>query len=276
MGTRPDDGTGPFADGRDAWLRRHASLRNVVRQELVSRQLAAHLGAPPAAVLDVGAGQGEQALRLARRGYTVTALEPDPAMREFFETATRREPDDVRDRITLLAGALGELPDLVQTQRYDLVCCQGVLMYLAEPGPAVVQLCDLVAPGGLLSLLARNADALALRPGLRGRWDEVLTMLDAAEAPHPSYRNEIGVTARADRLEQLASYIAGRRMHVEAWYGVRLLTDRAGVDEPAPVDPAELGALFDAEEAIGRTDPYRRVAPLLHVLGRRDVRPAAT
>jgi hypothetical protein len=78
------------------------------------------------------------------------------------------------------------------------------------------------------------------------------------------------VPARADRLEELASLVAGQRMHVEAWYGIRVLTDSAEVDEPVPDDAAELAALLDAEERVGRTDPYRRVATLLHVVGRRD------
>ncbi|GAA2151988.1 hypothetical protein [Humibacillus xanthopallidus] len=57
-----------FLPGQDAWLQRLGNLRNVVRQEVVARQLAPHLPAPPATVLDVGAGQGTQALRLAALG----------------------------------------------------------------------------------------------------------------------------------------------------------------------------------------------------------------
>ena len=121
----------------------------------------------------------------------------------------------------------------------------------------------------MLSVVARNADGMALRPGLRRQWADVLDLLDEAQQPQPHYVNELGVHARADRLEELASYISGRRMHVEAWYGVRLLTDGVGVDEPAPPDPDELAALLDAEERVGRTDPYRKVATLLHVIGRR-------
>ncbi len=36
-----------------------------------------------------------------------------------------------------------------------------------------------------------------------------------------------------------------------------------------PADPDELAALLDAEDALCRTDPYRRVATLFHVIARR-------
>lgn len=253
-----------FTPGRDPWLRRQGLLRTVVRHELVARQLAVHLGADPGRVLDVGAGQGTQAVRLARLGATVVAVEPDAAMREAFGQTLSLEPAPVRDRVQLVDGALGRLG---VSGRFDVVCCHGVLMYLPDSGAAVVELCDLVAPGGLVSLLARNADGMALRPGLRGAYDEVHAALDEAQRPRPRYRNGLGVVAHADRLEQLASYVAGRRMHVEAWYGVRLLTESS--EGPPPPEP-ELSAVLHAEERLGRTDPYRRLAALTHVIGRRD------
>lgn len=242
----------------------------MVRQELVGRQLAAHLPVPPARVLDVGAGQGTQAIRLARLGFDVTAIEPDHGMREAFESALRAEERDVRSRVAVEDGCLGGLPDHVAGATYDVVCCHGVLMYLEQARPAVVELCGLVAPGGVLSVLARNADAMALRPGLRRDWAGVQRLLDSAAGDHPEYVNELGLPARADRLEELASFVAGRRMHVEQWYGVRVLTDGVPTDEPVPAD-TELAALLDAEERVGRTDPYRRLGTLLHVIGRRDL-----
>jgi S-adenosylmethionine-dependent methyltransferase len=266
------DGSG-FHAGRALWLARQGLLRNVVRQELVARQLAVHLPAPRPAhttVLDVGAGQGTQALRLARSGFEVLAVEPDASMREAFAAALRDESTEVRGRVRVEDGRLGDLPPAATERSFDVVCCHGVLMYLDAPRPAVVELCARVAPGGVLSLVARNADAMALRPGLRRDWAAVQHLLDSAAGPHPSYVNELGVPARADRLEELASLVAGRRMHVEAWYGIRVLTDGVRVDEPVPDDPGELTALLDAEERVGRTDPYRRLGTLLHVIGRRD------
>jgi SAM-dependent methyltransferase len=258
-----------FSAGIEPWLARQGNLRNVVRQELVTRQLAIHLEAAPARVLDVGAGQGTQAIRLARLGYDVLATEPDADMRAACEAALADEATEVAGRVRLSATPVESLLDDLEPQSFDVVLCHGVLMYLAEPGPALWALADLVAPGGVLSVLARNADGMALRPGLRRQWADVLDLLDEAREPSPHYVNELGVRARADRLEELASYISGRRMHIEAWYGVRVLTDGVPVDEPAPSDPDELAALLDAEEQVGRTDPYRRVGTLLHVVGRR-------
>jgi 2-polyprenyl-3-methyl-5-hydroxy-6-metoxy-1,4-benzoquinol methylase len=51
-----------FGDGRSAWLGRLGNVRNVVRQEMISRQLDKHLRMPSARVLDVGAGQGTQSI----------------------------------------------------------------------------------------------------------------------------------------------------------------------------------------------------------------------
>jgi hypothetical protein len=41
-------------DGRPVWLGRLDKVRNVVRQEMTSRQLDRHLRMPPASILDAG------------------------------------------------------------------------------------------------------------------------------------------------------------------------------------------------------------------------------
>jgi SAM-dependent methyltransferase len=86
------DADSTFGGGRPAWLGRLDKVRNVVRQEMISRQLDKHLGMPPARVLDVGAGQGTQSIRLARQGHQVLAVEPDPDMRAAFRAALGTEP----------------------------------------------------------------------------------------------------------------------------------------------------------------------------------------
>ena len=172
-------------------------------------------------------------------------------------------------RVDVLDGGLGSLPTQLGSAAYDVVLCQGVLMYLAESGPALAELAALVAPGGLLSLVFRNAEGMALRPAIRRDWVEMHALLDRADGPNPFYRNEIGVDARADHLSQVEAALAGHGLVTEDWYGVRIATDSADADEPAPSDPAELAAVLAAEERLGRTDPYRRLATLLHLVSRR-------
>ena len=265
-------GTNTFRAGQEPWLERLGNLRNVVRQEMVARQLAGHLREGPLRVLDVGAGQGTLALRLARLGHAVTAVEPDARMRVAFADAAAALTPEQRDRVTLLAGDLASLGSVTQPRAYDVVLCHGVLMYLPEGAAAVAALAQRVAPGGVVSVAARNGAAMAWRPAARRDWNAALDMLDEverarAEGRYARYRNEIGVDARADTLESLTADCAAAGLGIEEWYGVRVASDNVPVDEPVP-DAETLAALLDVEERLGRTDPYRALGTLLHVVAR--------
>ncbi|GGU79000.1 class I SAM-dependent methyltransferase [Lentzea flava] len=246
-----------FAAGEERWRARLGTLRQVVRQELVARQLAAHLP-PRSRVLDVGCGQGTQVLRLARNGHHVTGLDSSPALLDDLGRALEGEPDDVRARVRLVQDDARNLASFAGS--FDVVLCHGVLMYFADPEPLLDDLVGLVAPDGVLSLLVRNGDALAMRPGLLGDWAAARQAFESS-----SYDNRLGVTARADRLDDLTASLADRGMRVRAWYGVRVFTDTAADEAPVP-DERELQALLACEERAGATDPYRRVAALTHVI----------
>ncbi|MFJ6124851.1 class I SAM-dependent methyltransferase [Streptomyces griseoviridis] len=210
-------------------------------------------------VLDVGTGQGVQALRLARAGHQVTGVEQDPAMVSAARAALAAEPRGIRDRVRLVQGDGRDTGVHFLPGSFDVVLCHGVLMHVEEPDPLLAGLARMVAPGGLLSLLVRNADALAMRPGLGGDWAGALNAFDAT-----ARRDGLGQEVRADRLRTLTATLDGIGAPLHAWYGVRVFTDTAADDVPAPDD---LGTLLAAEERAGRTDPYRGVAGLLHLCG---------
>jgi len=268
-------GENTFSGGVDHWLDRLGNLRNVVRQEVVSRQLDRHLPTGrPLRVLDVGAGQGTQALRLARQGHTVCAVEPDPRMRTAFEAALAALGAGAQERVTLLAGDLTELGSLTDPAAYDLVLCHGVLMYLPESQSAIASLASRTAPDAILSVVARNGDALAWRPASRHDWVAAAALLDeqeeaSAHGRDPLYENEIGIHARGDRVEDLLRTVEAEGFDVLAWYGVRLASDDVAVETPVPPED-ELSVLLDVEERLGRTDPYRRLGTLVHVIARRQ------
>ncbi|MFB7460565.1 MULTISPECIES: bifunctional 2-polyprenyl-6-hydroxyphenol methylase/3-demethylubiquinol 3-O-methyltransferase UbiG [unclassified Streptomyces] len=213
-------------------------------------------------VLDVGMGQGTQALRLARAGHQVTGLERDQTMISVARAALAAEPEGIRARMRIVEGDGQDTGVHFLPGSFDVVLCHGVLMYIEEPDPLLAGLARMLAPGGLLSLLVRNGDALALRPGLSGEWPTALTAFDTT-----AYRNRLGLEVRADRLAHLTATLAGIGAPLRTWYGVRVFTDTAADDAEPPADTETLETLLAAEERAGRTDPYRAVAALLHLCG---------
>ncbi|MFE2979668.1 class I SAM-dependent methyltransferase [Streptomyces sp. NPDC059258] len=211
-------------------------------------------------VLDVGMGQGTQALRLARAGHSVTGLESDAEMLASARAALASEPEGIRERVRLIEGDGRETGVHFLPGSFDVVLCHGVLMYVEEPDPMLAGLARMLAPGGLLSLLVRNADALAMRPGLAGDFGAALAAFDTA-----TYTNRLGLTVRADRLDALRATLAGIAAPLHAWYGVRVFTDNVGNDVELPAE--ELERVVTLEDRAGRTDPYRGVAALLHLCG---------
>lgn len=210
-------------------------------------------------VLDVGMGRGTQSLRLARAGHQVTGVERDSTMIAAARDALAGQPEGIRERMRIVEGDGRDTGVHFLPGSFDVVLCHGVLMYVEEPDPLLAGLARMLAPGGLLSLVVRNGDALALRPGLHGDWADALAAFDTTD-----YRNRLGLDVRADRLATLTAKLAGIGAPLHTWYGVRVFTDTAPDGAPAPAD---LETLLAAEERAGRTDPYRAVAALLHLCG---------
>lgn len=246
---------GSFAGAEGSWMERLGNLRNVVRQELIARQLHEHVSAGMRA-LDVGCGQGTQALRLAESGCRVTGVDPSPDLLDRFRSSAEANSLQVQ----LIVGAIDELDSVLGDRVYDIVCAHGLLMYLDDHERAITALVERVAPGGKLSLTFRNAHALAFRPGMRRDWSGALAGLDGRR-----YVNELGVEATAHRLDDVEDSLARAGFDVVAWYGVRVFNDAVAGDAVVPEDE-NISDLLDVEERAGRTDPYRWFGSQLHVV----------
>lgn len=199
-------------------------------------------------VLDVGMGRGAQALRLARAGHQVTGLEQDASLTATAHKALAEEPEGIRGRVRIIEGQAGDTGVHFLPGSFDVVLCHGMLMDVEEPDALLAGVARVLAHGGLLSLVVRNGDAVAMRAGLCGDWDAAL----------------MGLSTAACGLKRLTSTLAGIGAPLHTWYGVRVFTD--AVSREAEV-PANLPTLLEVEDRAGRTDPYRGVASLLHLCG---------
>lgn len=235
------------------------NLSQVLRRRLLARQLDLHLPAVPAGILDVGGGAGQQSIPLAREGHEVIILDTSREMLEEARHRLNAEDEEVRRRVRLVRGAGEEMPGTF-TATFDAALCHGVVMYLEDPRPMIRGLAAAVRPGGIVSVLAKNAAALAVRPALKGRYREALALLDTDRAA-----GVLGAVTRGDTVEGLSGSFAGAGLEIERWYGVRVFTDHLG-DRP-PGD--ELPDVLELEWEAGRRDPYRSVARLIHIVGRK-------
>jgi S-adenosylmethionine-dependent methyltransferase len=199
-------------------------------------------------------------------GYDVTLLDPSAAMLEKARQRLERLPAEARRRVTLVEADGDNADQAVQGQRFAAVLCHGVLGYLERPEPVIDQLCRCAADGGVVSIMAGNAKAAAVRPALERRWDAALASFDA--------RSEIGVLGlptRADTVEELSELLHSRGVEPVRWYGVWLFVDWLEFSgaELDPGDSEQVAATAAVELEASRRDPYRQLSRTFHLVRRK-------
>lgn len=245
-------------------------LHTSVRREIVSRQLAEHLvrlrSRGALNVLDVGCGPATPALLLARAGHRVTAVSTDTLQLTALHQEMSDEPEDVQQRVRLVEGDGSEAGRHFPPGSFDLALCHDVLDTLDEPDGMLAALARILNPGGLISVTATNGAAAALRPGVAGEWTATRKAL-AARA--------VGTSAdgtRVDSPEGLATVLADLGAPQLAWYGLGVFS-ALRPDEPAPPRGGKTWQnLIAVEEEAARTDPYRGIASMVHVVGEKTIR----
>lgn len=258
--TADEDGWAPL---REHFVGHYTTLRGRVRTHVVHQHLRSHLAPPPGRIVDVGGGAGHQSIPLARDGYDVTIVDSSPAMLADAAQRLAGEAPEVARRVELVEAPGEDAPAVLGAGRFDGALSHGVIPYLVDPGPMLDALCALAAPGGIVSILAKNVHVMPLRAALLGDWAGALA---AFEQDGKWQLNGLGVETRGDDVDDLSAEMSKRGADPIAWYGVRLLTDGWIPERPAE-DPEDLVLAVELEASA--RDPYRRLSRLFHLLSRR-------
>ena len=196
-----------------------------LRTELAWRNLERELprpGAIPRRALDLGAGTGELALRLAQAGWSVTLVDGSPRMlHRAAEAAAARGLSRRIDCRTLdLDG--GDLASDLEAGVYDLVLCHDVLEYVASPEAILGAARAALSAAGRLSLVVRNRTGEVLKRLLRGEDpDGALGLLASRRAREDLY----GLELRLMDPGEVRALARAAGLRVVAERGVRVVAD---------------------------------------------------
>lgn len=238
-----------------------------LRSELSWRNLEPHLPRPggrPRRALDLGAGTGEMALRLAAAGWSVTLV--DGSRRMLERAAELAEARGLEARIECCAldldaegwaAALGG-------GGYDLLVCHHLLEYLASPGALLREAGAALAAEGRASLVFRNRAGEVLKRLLRGAdLEAAMGLLAAGRVREDLY----GLDVRVFSPAEIRSLLGAAGLDVVAERGVRVAADWLAA-WPGGRDLA-FDRILELERRLGENPELGAVSRYLQVIAAR-------
>lgn len=191
-----------MADRHD-WNRRYAGVERLFSGEPDDALVEMAGGLPPGRAVDLGAGEGRNALWLARNGWRVTAVDLSEVALGRLDAAARAEGLAVE----VVSEDMGEY--LSRGERFDLVVMANIHPAPDQRAILLAAAARALAPGGHLFVVGHHPDSLG-RAGPPDP-DRLYTQDDLASA-FPGLR-----VLRIERRERRRGDVAGPIVDVVAW-----------------------------------------------------------
>jgi S-adenosylmethionine-dependent methyltransferase len=212
--------------------------------------------------LDLGAGTGALAVRLAQLGFHVTLLDASSQMLDIAQhTAVEA---GVAERIALTHGEAGQLANLFEVESFDLILCHNILEFVDNPsevlGAAARVLRD---TSSIISVLVRNrlgeVTKAALLNGDLAAAERNLTTEWGDESLY-------GGKVRLFTADNLRAMLMAVSFAVIAERGVRVVSDFL---PPKVSRTDEYERILELERKLGAQPEFAAVARYTHFLARR-------
>lgn len=222
------------------------------RLSLLQEDLQALSQTGPLSVWDAGCGQAQISLWLAQQGHSLTLCDLSGKMldkaRDNFKQAGLKADFHHQSAQSLA----------IQLEQFDLVLCHAVVEWLADPVSSLLTIADKVRPGGYLSLLFYNRNAMVYSNVLKGGWrlkpiieDSYMGKGHKLSPPNPQYPHEL------IELMQQSGF------SIEAHTGIRVFNDYLNNQVRADSSESEI---FELERRYCRLPTYRDMGRYVHLL----------
>lgn len=236
-------------------------VRGYVREQVTQANLSEYIDGEHLRVLDVGGGEGRDAVWLAKQGHSVDLIDPSAEMIALArKRATQAKVAD------LVHAESGDPARLLQDNHepYDLVLSHGVLMYVEDPQAHLRLLHDHVAVDGLVSVLTKGKPGFLQRLYSDGKVAEALELERTGRMVNNLERDVLAMDE-----ESMKTLVGKAALSFDDWFGVRIVsdTDRRWIDT---VETAELAAIMDMELRLSHEPGVRGAGQMLHFICERE------
>lgn len=222
-----------------------------------------HEAEQPLRALDLGCGTGATAVRLARLGIHVTAVDCSAAMLDIAQRAAHEA--GVAEKMVVQRGEAAQLAGLFPAHSFDVILCHNILEYVDDPGAVLRDAARaLRGPSAIVSVLVRTQAGEVLKAAIRtGDLDKAENGLTAEWGEESLYGGRVRLFSN-DYLQRTLK-AASLTLLVER--GVRVIADYL---PPAVSRDTEYQRILELERKLGMLPEFAAVARYKQCLVRRS------
>jgi S-adenosylmethionine-dependent methyltransferase len=221
--------------------------------------ISRHIMDCPIKVLDIGGGNGSDAIYFAKQGHFVTCLDYSAAM--LAEAKQTAEEQGVAGQITFCQADAGANQSLFGDQQFDLILCHLMLSFVPSVPQLLKSLHERLAPGGFLSLIGGNRYSEAyLKACQANDLGAALNAVGTQEHFYPWFNRALPMFSGEEIIDLLQEYgdtLAGH-------YGILCLC--AYLPNEPKFEAGYFEALEQLEHKLTATYPYYLLARYFHVI----------
>ena len=216
----------------------------------------------PLRALDLGCGTGATAIRLARLGIHVTAVDCSAAMLDIAQRAALE--GGVAEKVVVKHGEAGQLASLFPVGSFDVILCHNILEYVDDPAAVLRDAARaLRSSSAIVSVLVRNQAGEVLKAAIQaGDLDEAENGLTAEWGEESLY----GGRVRLFNHDYTHRMLKAAPLTLIAERGVRVVADYL---PPAVSRDSEYQRILELERKLGMRPEFAAVARYRQCLARR-------
>ena len=244
-----------FDTGFARWQEYQQAPWGKLRYRVAQANLRQHLPPPPAHILDLGGGNGLDAVPLVEMGYTAVLIDFSQEM--IAQGQKLAAQAQVSDKISF---QVGDATQFVADEEFDIILCHNLLQYVADVTAVLKNIHQSLRPGGIFSFMITNPYTETLAYALR---DYDLAAAQENLSKSTKYVETFDTHIQRYSDDELKMMLQDCGFTLLEQYGIRAICDFMA-DNERKFDPDFYEQLERLETAVSNKYPYKLLARFYH------------